>query len=78
MVRGKRFDTTQGFMDKGYYLSGITSQISVQKKIFIGKHFFFSAETKVTAAFAQVKIADGFARVPVFSLNGLVGLGLEF
>jgi hypothetical protein len=78
IVRGKKFDTTSGFGEMGYYISGITSQLAVQKKLFLGKHFYFSAETKLNAAYTRVKIADGFARVPICALNGLIGLGVEF
>jgi hypothetical protein len=78
IVRGKRFETVQGFLNKGYYVNGITSQLSVQKKLFIGKHLFFSAETKFNAAYSQVKIADGFARVPLFAWHGLIGTGINF
>lgn len=78
IIRGKRFETVEGFAKMGYYVCGFTSQLSLQKKLFLGKHFYFSAETKLNAAYAQVHIADGFARVPIFAWNGLIGLGISF
>jgi hypothetical protein len=78
IVRGKKFDTVMGFANMGYYISGVTSQLALQKKIFLGKHLFLSAETKINAAYAHVNIADGFARVPVFAWNGLIGMGIRF
>jgi hypothetical protein len=78
IIRGNQFDTTQGFLEMGYYVSGITSQLAIQKKIFVGRHLFFSAETKINAAYARVQIADGFARVSIFAIHGLIGLGVKF
>jgi hypothetical protein len=78
IIRGKKFETTRGFAGMGYYISGITSQLAVQKKVFLGKHLYFSAESKLNAAYSKVKIADGFARVPVIAINGLIGLGISF
>lgn len=78
IIRGKTFNTSSGLWDTGYYVSGITSQLAVQKKIFLGKHLFFSAETKFNAAYTQVKIADGFARLPIVAWHGLIGLGVRF
>jgi hypothetical protein len=78
IVRGKRFDMHQGFAKKGYYISGITSQFAVQKKLYINNHFFFSVETKLNAAYAKVKITDGYAKFPIFAWNGLIGAGVIF
>jgi hypothetical protein len=78
LIRGKRLETHKGIANKGYYLSGITAQLAVQKKIFIGKHFYFSAETKLNTAYAKVNIAEGYARFPIFAWNGLIGVGTIF
>jgi hypothetical protein len=78
IVRGKEFETDMGLANLGYYISGVTSQLALQKMIFLGKHLFLSAETKINVAYVQVNIADGFARVPVFAWNGLIGIGIRF
>jgi hypothetical protein len=77
-IRGMKFDADQGYANLGYYVSGITSQLAVQKKFYFWKYFYLSAEAKLNAAYAQVKIVDGFARIPVYALNGLIGLGISF
>ena len=76
-IRGMHFDTSQGFLNMGYYIAGITSQLAVQKKIYIGNYFFFSAEAKLNVAYANVNVVDGYARVPVFAAHGMIGIGIR-
>ncbi|MCF8358061.1 MAG: hypothetical protein K9H26_04835 [Prolixibacteraceae bacterium] len=62
----------------GYHICGITGQFGVQKKFFIGRHFFISAEAKMNPAWANVPISGGYAKVWVYDLQGLAGIGITF
>lgn len=76
-IRGLRWDEKGGFFNDGYYLSGITSQVALQKRYFLSKGVYFSAEGKVSAAYAKVKVVNGNAHVPVIALHFLVGVGVQ-
>jgi len=77
-VREKELPGNLGLWEKGYYLSGISSQIALQKKLWLGSHFFLSAEAKLNLAYARVPIVDGYAKVPVCALHALTGIGFAF
>ena len=76
-VRGAEFDQSGGIAD-GYYLSGPTGQISVEKRFTIGKGFFLSLEGKLTASWARIPIKNGDADLLNTALHGLIGLGYDF
>lgn len=77
-IRGLALDETKGIMHKGYYIAGISSQLALQKKFFLGRNFFFSVESKANLAFAKVPVANGYAKVPVAAFHGLAGMGITF
>lgn len=77
-IRGKKYDQDFGLFKEGYHLCGTTTQLAVQKKYYIGHHFYFSGEIKFNGAYARIPIVDGFAKTPVFALHGLVGAGIHF
>jgi len=76
-IRNNLFDEFGGIGESGYYLGGLTGQLGIQKRFFIGKLFFFSVEGKLNAAWASVPIAFGRARVPVVCGQTLLGVGLN-
>jgi len=77
-VRGLKYNDKQGFLNKGYHLSGPGLQISVEKRIPIFRGFFFSLEVKAAAAIAKVGVAQGHAIVPQAGFHGLFGFGYSF
>ena len=77
-VRGKTHPTNQGIFNGGYYVSGVTTQIAVGKRLPLWYKLFATLEGKLTASFARVPIADGSADVPNIALHGLFGLGAEW
>lgn len=76
-VRGAEFDQQGGIAD-GYYLSGPTGQLSLEKRIPLWKGLFASLEGKLTVSWARVPIQNGDADILNTALHGLIGLGYEF
>ena len=63
---------------RGFYVSGIGAQAAVQQNIDIYGPVYGILEGKVTAAWARVPVADGFADVPALAAHGLFGLGVKW
>ena len=62
----------------GAYLSGITSQISLEKWIYETEKHFVNLETKFTLSYARPPISDDineFGTVPNYAFHFLIGLG---
>lgn len=76
-IRGKTFDQTGGIAD-GYYLSGPTAQIALEKRFYLYKGLYASLEGKYTLSWAHVPVSDGKADLWNSALHGLFGLGIEF
>jgi hypothetical protein len=76
-IRGKTFEQDGGIAD-GYYLSGPTAQIAVEKRFYLYKYLFFSIEAKYTLSWVHVPIKDGSADVWNSAVHGLLGLGFDF
>ncbi len=57
-----------------YDLSGVGVQFGVEKFIKV-KHFMLSLEGKLTGAYAEVPVADGYAVVPNLALHLTFGFG---
>jgi len=77
-VRNMAYDTGQGFLKRGYHISGVGLQIAAEKRFTIYKDLFFGMEIKAAAAIARVGIAEGHALVPQAGFHGLLGLGYTF
>ena len=78
IIRGKQLEGNSGITGNGYYVTGISTQLSLQKKMYFGNHFFLSLESKLNAAYAKVSIVNGYAKVPVVAFHGLCGIGCLF
>jgi hypothetical protein len=76
-IRGKTFEQNGGIAD-GYYLSGPTTQIAVEKRFYLYKNLFVSIEAKYTLSWVHVPIKDGSADVWNSAVHGLFGLGFDF
>lgn len=63
---------------RGFYLSGIGAQAAAQHNIDIYGPVYGILEGKVTAAWARVPVAEGFADVPALAAHGLFGLGVRW
>jgi len=77
-VRGEKYEQTGGLFDTGNYLSGATIQGAVGKRIYLTKNLFLALEGKLTASYARVNIANGYAQVPNAAVHWLFGLGYDF
>ncbi len=75
-VRGKKYEDDGGL--NGFYISGVTSQLAIEKRFPFLKKLFLSLEAKLTASYAQIPISDGTASVPNYAVHGLVGIGYVF
>ncbi|MBN1924906.1 MAG: hypothetical protein JW798_03645 [Prolixibacteraceae bacterium] len=76
IIRDQKFDESGGIAQSGYHICGITGQLGIQKKFYLGRHFFFSTEVKINLAYADAPISNGNAEVWVFDVQGLAGIGL--
>ena len=77
-VRNKTKEGGEGFPD-GFYISGPTAQITIDKRFYLWKKLFVILEGKVTASYAfYVPVADGNARVPNVAIHTLLGIGYDF
>jgi hypothetical protein len=75
-VRGKSNEDDGGL--NGFYISGVTGQLAIEKRLYLSEAFFFSLEGKFTASWARIPIADGHATVPNAALHALIGAGYAF
>ena len=75
-VRGKKNEDDGGW--NGFYISGISGQLSLEKRFHLTEAFFLTAEGKFTAAWARIPIADGHADVPNAALHAIFGAGYAF
>ena len=77
VIRGRTFDQRGGIAD-GYYLSGPTAQVSLEKRFYLYKGLYASIEGKYTLSWARVPVSDGKADLWNSALHGLFGVGFEF
>lgn len=75
-VRDKRWEDDGGL--NGFYISGAGGQLALEKRYIITEKLSFSLELKMTAAYAEIPIADGTATVPNYAAHGLIGVGYDF
>lgn len=74
-VRGKKYNDEGGW--NGFHLSGVTSQIGMEKRFYTEGHLFYSIEGKFTASYARIPIADGHADVPNYAIHGILSIGYK-
>jgi hypothetical protein len=65
--------TTSG----GYRLAGVAGQGSIERRFFLGKGFFLSAEAKFTMANAWLTLENAKATVPNVAVHGLLSIGYK-
>jgi hypothetical protein len=83
-IHGLFLDEDHG-IDDGFYVAGPASQIALEKRFHLIKGLFFSAEAKVTLAYARIPTYDiglsgeqGHVDLPNLAVHGLLGLGYQF
>lgn len=77
-IRGQAFSLPDaGPFDGTYRLAGIGTQISISYPHYFTSRFFMHVETKFTAAYALVPVAQGVAHTPNVAFHGLVGMGVD-
>lgn len=77
-VRGKSLSWDRGILNKGYYVSGVTVQVDVGRRLYFGENLFVTVDGKLTGSYARVPVEDGHADVPNVAIHGLFGVGYEF
>ncbi len=77
-IRDQTFSETGGiFNDDGYFVAGPSLMASLGKRFYLSKSFFIELEGKVTASYADVKIANGNAEAPDVAIHANVGIGYD-
>ncbi len=78
-VRGEAYNSAVGgILGSQYFLVGAGLQLSVQRRFYLGKHFFLSAEGKMTAAWANLPVARGTSQISNVAFHILGGTGYLF
>lgn len=77
-IRGLKWDESKGIFGLGYYISGPTSSVSLEKKWIFWNRLIVSSEALFSASYANIPIVNGRAHVSNFALHGLIGLGYRF
>jgi hypothetical protein len=79
-IRNKKFSEEGGlsWLDDGYFIPGLVFQASCELDYIFMPHLSVFLETKLTAAFASVPVASGFADLYNISSHGLLGLKFHF
>lgn len=67
-----------GISLQGYYLSGLSGHAAVAYEAPVAPWLSLLAEGKVTAAWARVPVAEGYADVPNVAVHGLLGLRISW
>lgn len=75
-VRGEKLESGRGFLG-GYFLSGGTITGSVTRRFPLTAGFFLSLDSRVSATYVRVPVADGHASVPNLALHVHAGLGFQ-
>jgi hypothetical protein len=75
-IRGRRHEDDGGI--NGFYISGAGGQAALEKRYRLSEKLSCSLELKLTAAYAEIPIADGSASVPNYAAHGLIGIGYDF
>lgn len=74
-VRGRR-NGNEGLA--GYKISGLTTILTANQRLPIGKRFFLAAESRVSLSYARIPINGGHASVPNVALHLHLGAGAIF
>lgn len=77
-IRGKEFGDSTDDYDLGYYLSGPVLNLAFGTAFRLNDLFYFDLESKLTYAYARVKVAEGHAAVNNLALHLIFGLGMDF
>jgi hypothetical protein len=78
-VRGQVYNhSVGGILGTKYHFVGAGMQLSVQRRFYLNKGFFLSAEGKLTLAFANLPVVNGTSHVPNVAVHLLGGLGYKF
>ena len=75
-VRDEKLESGRGFLG-GYFLSGGTIVGSVTRRFPLTAGFFVSLDSRVSATYVRVPVADGHASVPNLALHVHAGLGFQ-
>lgn len=73
-VRGEGLERGRGFWG-GYFLSGGTVMASVTRRFPLAAGVFLSLDSRVSATYVRVPVANGHASVPNLALHFHAGLG---
>ncbi len=77
-IRGKKLDQSGGLFNQGYHLDGISTQLALQKRLYLTQFLYLSGESKVNISYSRTDVVDGYADVSVYALHLLFGAGLTF
>ena len=73
-----RPEASGGPVGGGYFLTGPTGAVALDRRLRLGDRFALVPEVRLTLSRARVPIADGEASVPNLSVHALLGLELRF
>lgn len=74
-VRGMPYVHEGGIFSSGNYIDGFNVQLGVNRRVYLFKWGFLTADARVSAAWASMPIAQGSASTPNYAFHLLVGIG---
>ena len=75
-VRGRHLSGGRSVLGRGYHIAGVTLHVALGGRAAVSRRVGLVGEGKVTAAWARVPIADGWATVPNIAVHALGGVAL--
>lgn len=75
IVRGQKVNHEGGILGLGYYVDGVHVSAGVNRRVHLSGSVFLTADVRVSAGWADVKVVDGSADVPNLALHFLLGAG---
>jgi hypothetical protein len=75
IVRGQKVNHEGGILGLGYYVDGVHLSAGINRRVHLGSRVFLTADLRLSAGWAEVKVVDGSADVPNLALHALVGAG---
>lgn len=77
-VRNQSLDENKGIAGSGYYLSGVSGQLSMSWSHEFTRHWYATAEGKITYAWVIIPVAKGDAELLHGAIHGLAGFGYQW
>lgn len=77
-IRGQSFGDSNEDFDTSYFAAGPVINLAAGRPVNLGRRFYLDLEAKITAAYANIKIAQGNSEVYNLAIHLVAGPGFRF